>query len=378
MASTPEESGVSFPLAFSTEIFGNFSGDSSRHVIWESLLRAGIEIDLEKAAGWHGFKMSLNGLYPQGSGLTSEAVHDFNTLSNIDGYDSVRLYEAWLEQVFADGKFSVRLGQILADAEFFSSDYGSLFMNSSFGAIPLISKNLNPPIFPVAAPGIRLRSTPSENFYAEAAFFSGEVGEPSTTNKHNTRLSFRSEDGVLIFFEIGYLLNPNAAKQDPSALKSAYKLGGFYDSGRFADVGGGKTHQGNAAVYFIIDQELWHPHRERARVLSFFSRIGGAPNDRNTVALYADTGLNFKGPIASRAEDIFGVGLSYVKLSDELVDDSGRLLRAHHEAVLEFTYQVAVRDHLSLQPDLQCIFNPGASAPAATAVVGGLRLNVKF
>ena len=86
-------------------------------------------------------------------GLTNKAVHDFNTLSNIDAYDSVRLYEAWLQQEFWDRKFSIRLGQILADAEFFVSDYGALFINSSFGAIPLVSQNLVPPIFPVAAPG---------------------------------------------------------------------------------------------------------------------------------------------------------------------------------------------------------------------------------
>ena len=131
----------------------------------------------------------MSALYPQGSGLTNEAVHDFNTLSNIDGYDSVRLYEAWLQREFADGRFSIRLGQILADAEFFVSDYGALFINSSLGAIPLLSQNLNPPIFPTAAPGVRLRADPSETFYAEVAFFSGDVGASDTTNKHNTRLS---------------------------------------------------------------------------------------------------------------------------------------------------------------------------------------------
>jgi hypothetical protein len=48
-----------------------------------------------------------------------------------------------------------------------------LFINSSFGAIPLVSQNLVPPIFPVAAPRIRLRVAPGESFYAEAAVFSG-------------------------------------------------------------------------------------------------------------------------------------------------------------------------------------------------------------
>src|SRR5437762_6769379 len=105
-------------------------------------------MDLEKAAGWAGGSMVVRALYGQGSGLTNAAVHDFNTLSNIDTYDSLRLYETWLQQEFGDGKFSIRLGQLLVDAEFFGSDYGALFLNSAFGAIPLVSQNLNPPIFP--------------------------------------------------------------------------------------------------------------------------------------------------------------------------------------------------------------------------------------
>ena len=66
--------------------------------------------------------MSVRAIYPQEASLTSIAVHDFNALSNIDIYDSLRPYDAWLQQEFAEGKFSVRIGQLLADAEFFDSD----------------------------------------------------------------------------------------------------------------------------------------------------------------------------------------------------------------------------------------------------------------
>ncbi|MBA3652527.1 MAG: carbohydrate porin [Chthoniobacterales bacterium] len=92
-------------------------------------------MDFEKAGGLPGLTFTVSGLYAAGPGLTNEVVHDLNVLSNIDTFDSIRLYEAWLQQEFWDGKFSLRLGQILADAEFFVSDYGALFINSSFGAI---------------------------------------------------------------------------------------------------------------------------------------------------------------------------------------------------------------------------------------------------
>ena len=168
--------GFSFPVEIYAESLGNLSGGTSRKLIWESEWHVGVAIDLEKAVGWHGASALTRVHYTQGTGLTNAAVHDFNTLSNIDAYDSLRLYDVWLQQEFADGTFSLRLGQLLADAEFFFSENGALFLNSSFGAIPLVSKNLNPPIFPVAAPGLRLRVNPSDRFYAEAAIFNGDVG----------------------------------------------------------------------------------------------------------------------------------------------------------------------------------------------------------
>ncbi|MBA3542832.1 MAG: carbohydrate porin [Chthoniobacterales bacterium] len=210
LATLPHNRGIEFSAAFTTELLGDLSGGTKRTVIWESLLNIGVAIDLEKVAGWRGGIASVRALYPQGSGLTNEAVHDFNTLSNIDGYDSLRLYDAWLEQEFGGGHLSIRAGQLLADAEFFNSDYAALFINSSFGAIPLISQNFNAPIFPIAAPGVRVRTNPNDSFYAEVALFSGDVGEPDTSNKHNTRFSLRGPDGVQVFAEIAYTLNPKA------------------------------------------------------------------------------------------------------------------------------------------------------------------------
>jgi porin len=394
---TFENIGLTFPIALTTEVLANLSGGSARRTIWESLLLVGMKVDFEKAAGIRGLSASVSGLYPQGSGLTSEAVHDFNTLSNIDAYDSLRLYEAWVEQELADGRFSIRFGQILADTEFFSSEYGALFVNSSFGAIPLVSKNLNPPIFPVAAPGLRLRVAPNQSFYAEAAVFSGDVGNPSINNKHNTRLVFRSRDGALVFFETGFKVNPKEEglalprpsdkvpdsnqtppSRKPVTLSGTYKLGAFFDSGRFSDSGGGSPHHGDYSIYFVADQELWHPNTNDNRALAIFIRVGAAPADRNEVTFYSDTGLNFKGLLASRKEDILGLGFSYTQLSHDLVGKSGDHIASHYERVLELTYQAAFGDRVSVQPDLQVILNPGAVTPASTAVVGGIRLNVKF
>jgi len=360
-------------------------------------LKAGIKIDFEKAAGLKGFSLSVNALYPQGTGLTAKAVHDFNTISNIDAYDSVRLYEAWFQEEIGEGKFSIRLGQLSTEADFFASDSGALFINSAFGAIPLASRNLNAPIYPVAAPGIRLRTAPNKSFYVQTAIFSGDVGEPGTTNKHNINFSFPGEHGTLVFAEMGWKFNakekipavpvtpdeppdPDVPPPPPKPpkLSGTYKLGAYYDSTNFKDSGGGSPHRGDYSIYGVADQEVWHPSGNGERAMSVFARIGAAPNDRNTVVFYADSGFNYKGILASREKDTLGLGFNYTQLSSELVDNVGRRLPAHYEAVLEMTYQATFGDHMSVQPDFQCIFNPGAMKSTPTALIAGIRLNVKY
>lgn len=261
----------------------------------------------------------------------------------------------------------------MADAEFFNSDYATLFLNSSFGAIPSISQNFNAPIFPIAAPGLRLRASPTDAFYAQVACFSGDVGGAETNNKHNTRLSFRSADGVLIFAEIGYTLNPLAREPPAGALRGlrrTYKLGGDYDSKRFEDNAAGihRDHQGNLSLYAVTDQELWHTGDDNGATLSGFARISFAPEDRNTVNWYGDLGWNYKGLLPQRAQDILGAAFSYAQLSADL----------GHEEVLELTYQAVCSRWLTVQPDLQFIFHPGASKSAPTAIVLGVRCNVAF
>ncbi len=368
--------GLAFPVNVSTEVFGNLSGGTTRTAIWESLFIAGMEVDFQKAIGVPGLSLAVSGLYAAGTGLTEKAVHDFNTLSNIDTYDSVRLYEAWLQEVFWDGKFSIRIGQILADAEFFVSDYGALFINSSFGAIPLVSQNLVPPIFPVAAPGLRLRAVPNEVFYAEAAAFSGEVGDPGMNNKHGTLFSFPGQDGALVFIELGYRVNSPATKASPDSgdapLVGACKIGGFYDSGRFEDSSGRRSKRGNGGFYLVAEQEVWHAGGNAGRTLAFFGRVGIASDNRNLVPLYFDTGFNFQGILPGRADDTLGLGFSYTQLSDELVAGGG------DEEVVELTYRLALGDHVFLQPDLQFIIHPGATESATTAIVAGLRLNLSY
>jgi porin len=371
--SEPAAQALSFPVSYTGEVLGNLSGGYKQGAVYDGLLNVGVKGDLEKLVGWQGGSFLVSGLYPHGASLTAQYVHDFNGVSNIDAYDSVRLYEVWVQQEFAEGRFSIRFGQLLADSEFFISNDAALFVNSAFGAIPLVSQNFDAPIFPVAAPGVRLAWKVSESFAVQAGLYDGTPGDPATDNTHGVDWRLNGSQGVLALAEAAYTYNPGKG-----GLGGVYKLGAFYHSNSEDDAFPENGSHADAGGYFIADQSLWRKPGTDGQGLSAFLRIGGAPADRSTVPFYFDTGFNFKGLIPGRAGDIAGIGLSYTKLSPDLRDDDGLPVETHHETILEATYKIQLKEWLTLQPDVQYIFNPGASEKADNAVVAGVRFNVSF
>ena len=369
----PDESkALSFPFSYTGEGLANLSGGYRRGAIYEGLLSAGVQGDLGKLIGWKGGSFLLSGIYPHGASLTQKYVHDFNGVSSIDAYDSVRLYEVWVQQEFAEGKLSIRLGQLLADTEFFIANSAVLFLNGAFGALPLVSHNFDAPVYPVAAPGARLRWSVSDSISLQVAVFDGDVGDAST-NKHGVDWHLSDEDAVLALTEIAYI-----NKGAESGLSGIYKLGAFYHRSDTTGHCPDESSHATAGGYFIVDQQLWRKPGTQDQGLSAFLRIGAAPDERSTVPFYFDGGINFKGLLPGRDDDLAGLAFSYTKLSTNLRDEDGTALDSHHEAILEATYKIRATKWLTVLPDLQYIWNPGAREKQDNAVIAGIRFNVTF
>ncbi|MEI6562290.1 MAG: carbohydrate porin [Verrucomicrobiota bacterium] len=364
---------LTFPTSYTSEGFANLAGGYKRGAVYDGLLSVGVQGNLEKLIGWRGGSLLVSGLYPHGTSLTNNYVHDLNHVSSIDAYDSIRLYEAWVQQEFAEGKVSLRLGQILADEEFFVSDSAGLFLNGAFGDLPVITMSINAPVYPTAAPGARVRWTATDALSVQAGLFSGDAGDPATENKHG--LDWHLNEGVLAITEVAYKIN---SEKGSKGLAGVYKLGAFFHSSEPNSAFPNAQTRANAGGYFIADQQLWRKPGTEDQGLSGFFRMGASPADRSSVPFYFDTGFNCKGLLPERDKDIAGVGFSYTHLSSEMRDDAGDPSITHHEAALEATYKVAVKEWLTVQPDFQYIFNPGGIQGAPNAVVAGLRCTLNF
>jgi len=116
--SATEQKGVTFTAEYTGEIFANLSGGIKTGAAYEGLLRLSLQLDLAQLLCWKGATVYGSMLYPAGEGLTDQYTGDLNRLSNIDAYDSVRLFELWFQQKLFGDLFSIRIGQIAADQEF--------------------------------------------------------------------------------------------------------------------------------------------------------------------------------------------------------------------------------------------------------------------
>ena len=366
--------GIVLGVLYTGEVFGNPHGGYRQGAVYDGLLTAGIDVDLDKLAHLPGLTLHALAYDPHGTSGTERYVRDFNRFSNIDAFDSVRLFELWAQTSLFDNAVNLRVGQLAVDTEFATTLGGALFVHSNYGTPPTLAQNTSAPVYPEAVPGVRLRlNTPDTRFYFQGGVYAGNPdadrdGDPDPNfragtayNDHGVRFPLSGNQGLLTVNEVGFLLNTG---KDDHGLPGAYRLGGYFHSDAFPDertdpnaldspagppaAGRQFSRRGDGGIYAVAEQVLFRPtfplgnrqdnvaqtaaapvnnaadsslgtvgNTPSGPELRVFTRAGGAPPDRNIVDFYAETGLNFRGLLPSRGRDVFGLGFTYTDLSDD-------------------------------------------------------------
>ena len=379
--------GLAVSPTYLGEVQGNPVGGVEPGIICDGVLNLAVDVDVDRLTRGLTSDLSFhaNALWLHGQGLSTRKVGDFSNVSNIAGDNGVRLQELWLEQAFWRKRASLRLGLLAADAEFFVSAYGSLFINGTFGAFTFLGANVpNPPVYPLAAPGLRLAVQPTSNFRFQAGIWTGDAGAPDDHNQHGTAFRFASRDGALILSEVHYLLNQSPGDR---GLVGTYQLGAFMHTGAFttfesqsrADLGtGGLVRAGNNhGVYGVLDQQLL---RGGGRSVGLFVRAGSSPDDRSFVDWYVDGGFNFSGFVPGRVRDVAGLGVARSSVSGRFSDGQQATGNGSFsgETVLEVTYKAVLAPWWTVQPDFQYVFTPSGQRGARDAAVFGVRTALAF
>lgn len=372
--------GVDFSPVYIGEVMSCIDGgEYGSGTVYDHSLNLPLAADLEKLAGWKAATFYANAYWIAGESLSTKSVGDIANVSNISAEPAFRIQELWLDQGCFNQKLSLQLGLLAADTQFFSSEAASLFINGTFGAFTLIGANLpNPPIYPMASPGARVRLQPAECFYFQAAIFDGNAGTQDE-NPHGLDFPLSTSDGALIISEAGWTLPGDAT----NSLATTFKAGAFvltkrqpsWDSQAAGNNGGGRADYG---LYGVIEQDLL---RRDACAVTAFLRGGHAPAGCNLVDWYLDAGFNFTGLMPGRPDDVAGVAVAYSHFSHKwrrYEKHVNGLATLDRETIIEATYCCRLTPWWTLQPDLQYIIAPGGSCDCNDAIVIGLRTTIAF
>lgn len=179
-------------------------------------------------------------------------------------------------------------------------------------------------------------------------------------------------DGVLLIAEIG--------AQNETAGKVAVGFWGYSNrQQRLLVIEGEPERTPAQGVYLLTELALNHPE-DGVRLLRAFARIGASDADTTPFAGGAQAGLHVARPFASRPDAAFGLGVHYGAISSDarfLAQQDG-VRASRGEFGVEITYADQLTPWLSVQPDLQVLFNPSGDRDAPVALVAGLRLTLSF
>lgn len=412
-----EEKGVSFEAVYAGDVVSNLAGGLHHKTTYLGRLDIGLTLDLDKAGLIPGGKIyvSANNTHG-GENPTERYIGDLQTVDNIEAPDSIRLYEWWYEQSFFHDRLAILAGVHGLDCDFAVTEYGGLFLNSSFGTPPDLSANVPAPIFPVPGPAARIRFTPNEKFEFLAAIFDGDPTDDGK-NRHNVNYRLASHQGVMMIAEAAYHPTVSVHATDvyrrcirlisrksrtyqegiKEPLPSTIKFGSWLHTKDTSDalatneIGESIVHKNNYGFYGLVDQMIFREKEGEDQGLGIFVQLGGVPDSRNVVDFYLGSGLNYKGLIPERDHDTFGIAAASAFISESLRKSRNNEINTFNpstgnlpaelgsnESTLELTYRIHLNDRLAIQPDYQIVFHPAAEENRKTAHVFLLRFNITY
>jgi porin len=313
-----------------------------------------------EAVGWPGLSIYLQVFKTNDASFSGDRAGDIQTLSNIEAPDVSRLFEAWAAQAFgqedAKGYVLVRAGLTDLNRAFDSIDPAGLFINSSHGIGPDLSRSseTGPSIFPVTGPAAQVDWRPAKALLLHAGVFA--LPDPARQGQFADLRVSAQRGGVVI------------AQADYAFAKEAQASVGVWrptaDEQSLADPA--RRLAPRPGVYGFVEGPTPLPGGP-----SGWIRGGVADGRVQAVSGYLGAGLVWQGLIPGRHDDRFGVALARAVIGDTAQRVEGL---PPAETTLEATYSLRLNRYLTLQPDVQHIIHPALGPGLPDATVVGLRL----
>jgi porin len=364
-----EEAAFKVSGSYTADVAGTVSGGlAKRGRVLDDLQVFG-DLDLDKAIGWKGAAAHFEVLNNSGAMPNDDA----GTLQGVDNIEvtrqRLRLFEAWIEQGFGD-KGSVRAGLYDLNSEFYSNESAGLLLAPAFGiGSELAATGPNgPSIFPSTALAVRVRWTPNETVYAEAAALNanaGVLGDPG-----GIKTSF--DNGVLMIAEAGWQGRGKVAF-------GTWRYTDKQDDIRVVAPAGGPVRTTAKGTYVLLERHLSGAGEDAVRKTTAFARLGVSDGDTTAFKGGWQAGVLVEHVFESRPDSAFSIGVNQAFLSGKYRDnafDAGQRL-GRSESAVELTYSDKI-GRITIQPDVQYVKDPGADGDIGHALVATVRFSMEF
>jgi porin len=383
-AAVDEDAGNGYTLGimYRADVVSNVSGGLKRGTKALGNLDATLDLDLDRLAGWSGMTASFHAIASHGGKPNTYLVGSNQGVDNIEvETNTAKLFQAWIEKQWQGDRFSVRFGLYDLNSEFYVSHTSGMFMHPAPGiGSEMAQTGVNgPSVFPTSSLVLRLRYRPSEETYLQAVVLDGVPGDPD--NPRGTHIQFNDGDGALRVVEAGYI--PALAKDAEARGLSPtdkYAIGVWSYTSQFEDlaevdgVGNPLMRDDNRGFYVLAERTVHYG--AQGGHTDVFARYGRSNGDINPLVGYGEIGIVFDGLIRQRPHDKIGVSWTYGQI--------GKKYRAvtpgseRHETAWEVTWRAPVNDWLTIQPNLQYVIHPGATADVEDATVLGIRFEMSL
>jgi porin len=315
-----------------------------------------LDLDTGKLGLWPGgiLQVEVEGNYGEGVNRNTGALMPANTnqVFPVPGETQFAIPSVTYTQFFSKN-VGVQVGKlqpIAADTNAFADGKGDIqFMNLAMNIVPLPLFTV--PYTPLGITGIILPTgNPAEAVVVVSAFTSTGKADAAgwdTIKADNTTLWSEGRMKTDFFGMTGHQLL--AVVYSTKEFKSIDQRISPDETSELV-----ATKDGSWSAYYNFDQFLYEPVKGSGRGFGIFGRLGVADGNPNFLERFYSLGVSGKGMIASRPDDVFGIGGYVIDINNpELQTPDGTISFLRNEYGIEAYYDIAVTPWAHLTPDIQ-------------------------
>lgn len=371
--------GYDWEIVYKLDLFGKTSAPN-RKIYGLDNLDIKLSLDGKKIAGIKGASGLLYILSNHGSKPAVEGArlpHGMDNIETPEGGNTVKLYQAWIQQTFLDEKLSLLAGLYDLNSEFYVTEAAGIFLHPTFGiGAEFAGTGVNgPSIFPTTSLAVRVKVELTPGYYLRAVTLDGVPGDPD--NHHGTHVQFNKGDGALNVVEAAIPLSVAENAHDNKLALGVWRYTARFDDLLDADVNGNPVKSISHGYYAMLEKVLRYQPGSNEGSISSFVRAGKTEGDTSQFDMAWSAGLVFSGLFAGRDHDQLGFAMAQERNGAKYRAVPGNS-SVVFEKSLELTYRYHAMPGLVLQPAVQYLLNHSYDTAQDKSWWLGMRLEASF